>query len=163
VLHWCRRAGVVEPDADDVCQDVFQTVAASLDRFRRDRPGDSFRGWLHGITRHKLLHHTERRRGSPRGTGGTDAHIVLQQVADRPDLPDEPDPPEESRSLYRRALALVEAEFEVRTWQAFWRTAVDGVPAPAVAAELGLSSASVRQAKSRVLRRLREELGELID
>lgn len=31
-----------------------------------------------------------------------------------------------------------------------------------VAPELGLSPKSVRQAKSRVLRRLREELGELI-
>ena len=43
-----------------------------------------------------------------------------------------------------------------------WRVAIDGVSASAVADELAISVDSVYQAKSRVVRRLRKELGEII-
>ena len=62
--------------------------------------------------------------------------------------------------LLRRCCDLVRAEFHNRTWQAFWRTAVEGKPAPEVADELGMSPVAVRVAKSRVLQRLREALCE---
>ena len=60
--------------------------------------------------------------------------------------------------LYRRALEQVRGEFEERTWQAFWLVAVEGRTTAEVAAQTGVSPAAVRQAKSRVLRRLRQEL-----
>jgi RNA polymerase sigma-70 factor (ECF subfamily) len=40
---------------------------------------------------------------------------------------------------------------------------VDGQTSAAVAAELGMSPTAVRMAKSRILHRLREELGDLVD
>jgi RNA polymerase sigma-70 factor (ECF subfamily) len=60
-------------------------------------------------------------------------------------------------------LDLVRGEFENRTWEAFWRTAVEDRPARDVADELGMSVLAVYKAKSRVLRRLRQELGDLVD
>jgi RNA polymerase sigma-70 factor (ECF subfamily) len=65
--------------------------------------------------------------------------------------------------IYRRALDLVRAEFENRTWEAFWNTTVDGRPPRDVAADLGMTVLAVYKAKSRVLRRLRQELGGLVD
>ena len=63
----------------------------------------------------------------------------------------------------RRALDLIRSEFESRTWEAFWGVAVGrGKPAD-VAADLGMTVAAVYMAKSRVLRRLREEFTELLD
>jgi RNA polymerase sigma-70 factor (ECF subfamily) len=82
---------------------------------------------------------------------------LLQGVAAQPE-----DEPQELSELYRRALELIRGDFEARTWRAFWMVAVDGVPTAEAAGELGLSTASVRQAKSRVLRRLKDELGEFI-
>jgi RNA polymerase sigma-70 factor, ECF subfamily len=160
--YWCGRWGVRGPDADDVIQDLFQTAAQKLSEFRHDRPGDTFRGWLRGITRNLLLAHARRSARQPRGDGGTDALLRLQEVAES-DPPEADDPPAEVNELYRRTLEQVRGEFEERTWRAFLRTAVDGRSAADAAAELDLSSAAVRQAKSRVLRRLRQELGELID
>ena len=64
--------------------------------------------------------------------------------------------------LYRRALDLVRGEFEDRTWQAFWLTAVEGRAPAALTAELDMSTAAIRQCKSRVLRRLKAEMGDLI-
>ncbi len=45
---------------------------------------------------------------------------------------------------------------------AFWRVAVEDLSPSEVAAEMGISANAVRQAKSRVLRRLKEEMGDLI-
>jgi RNA polymerase sigma-70 factor (ECF subfamily) len=161
VDYWCRQWGVRGADSDDVQQDVFSAVAAALPTFQRDRAGGTFRGWLRGITRHKLLDYLRRRDHQPRPAGGSDAHHRLQQVAEPPpDLAEEP--AHEVNSLYRRALDLVRSEFEDRSWQAFWRTAVDGQPPADVAAELGMSAVAVRKAKSRVLRRLKDEMGDLI-
>ena len=60
-----------------------------------------------------------------------------------------------------QALKEVEAEFEPATWNAFWQTAVDNRRASDVAQANGMSVASVYQAKSRVLRRLRAYLAEI--
>jgi RNA polymerase sigma-70 factor (ECF subfamily) len=161
VLHWCVRSGVTGADADDVIQEVFAAVVSGLGRFHRDHEGDTFRGWLRGITRNKLLHHQERRRSQPVAQGGTEANLRMHKQPTP--LLESPDPPEEGRELYRRALELLRNEFEPTHWQAFWRTAVDGLTATAVAAELGINPAAVRQAKSRVLRRLREEMGDVLE
>ena len=161
VRYWCVQGGLGPEDADDVSQEVFQAVARGLGNFRRDRPGDTFRGWLRGITRNKMLHFRRDNRGA-RADGGTDAHRRLHAVADSPP-PEEDDPAGELNALYRRGLELVRGEFEERTWQAFWLTAVEGRPAGDVAADLAVSAAAVRKAKSRVLHRLKEELGELLD
>ncbi len=53
--------------------------------------------------------------------------------------------------------------FEKSTWQAFWRTVIDGVSTEEVAEELGLSRWAVYKARSRVLQLLRSELACLED
>src|SRR5438552_4671524 len=57
ILHWCRRWDLEGHDAADVFQEVFQTLATQIGRFRKERPGDTFRGWLWTITRSKVHDH----------------------------------------------------------------------------------------------------------
>jgi RNA polymerase sigma-70 factor (ECF subfamily) len=162
VHHWCRQFGLPTREAADVLQDVFQAVAVNLDRFHRDAPGDSFRGWLRAITRSKVMDHFRRRAGEPEAAGGTEAQQRLGQFPAPDSSADEVLSDQAPvRALFESALGLIRPEFEERTWQAFWRTAVDDQPAPQVAEELGMSSGAVRVAKCRVLQRLREELGEM--
>ena len=162
VAHWCRQRGIRREDADDVTQEVFRAVASRLAEFRRDREGDTFRGWLRAVAHSKAADwHRLQSRQLAEASGGTHAGAVIHNVPDA--LENDDDDPQQLSDLYRRALELVRSEFEGRTWQAFWRVAVDGETTDAVARALGLSTASVRQAKSRVLRRLRQELGDLID
>ncbi len=52
--------------------------------------------------------------------------------------------------------------FDPTTWEAFRRFAIEGLPAAQVAAELGLTVNAVTLAKSRILKRLREEAGDLL-
>jgi RNA polymerase sigma-70 factor (ECF subfamily) len=157
VYRWARSSGLQDTDAADVVQEVFRAVAGSLDHFHRDGPTDSFRGWLWGITKNKLRDHFRARAGNPVGAGGTDAQQQLLEVPETP-----PDSTSHSLKpdaiLVHRALALIQVEFEERTWKAFWRSAVDGQAAADIAKELGMTPRAVRQAKYRVLRRLRQEL-----
>ena len=161
VLFWAGRAGVNGADGEDVAQEVFAAAFAGLRNFRRDRPGDTFRGWLRGITRNRVLVHFRKKTTQPHAEGGTDALERLEGVADPLPGPDEREEVEVGQ-LYRRALEQVRGEFEERTWQAFWLTVIEGRSPTALAEEMGMSAAGVRQAKSRVLRRLKQEVGDLL-
>ena len=70
---------------------------------------------------------------------------------------------EYQRKLTDRAMEVVKGEFQPATWQAFWRTAIDGTPAAEVGAGLGMSAGAVYVAKSRVIARLREEVRRMMD
>jgi len=160
VYRWCRQSRIVPEDASDVVQEVFSAVAAHVADFRRERPGDSFRAWLAAITRSKICDHFRARGRRPEAKGGTDAQQQLQQIPEPPDLSDPSHSQRANRILSHRALELVRAEFENRTWEAFWRVAVDEQAPADVAQDLQMTLYAVYKAKSRVLRRLRRELDE---
>jgi RNA polymerase sigma-70 factor (ECF subfamily) len=163
VDSWCIRRGVNLGERADVAQEVFLAVYRSIGSFDPQHPGATFRGWLWRITLNKIRERARRRTGPP-AAGGSTAAARLHELPDPLELPgnddDEPSDPEATASLVRRALDQIRPSFDPHTWEAFWRTAVLGRSAPQTAEELGLTSAAIRQAKSRVLRRLRRQLGE---
>ncbi len=159
--RWCRRCDLPEQEIADVLQEVFQSVGTHISSFRQDREGDTFRGWLRTITRHKVLDHFRKLGREPGGAGGTDAQIRFAKLpAAQPPNEDDSSDQRADRGVVGRALELIKSEFEDRTWRAFWLTAVEDRVPKEVAIELGMSPGAVRVAKSRVLRRLRDELGE---
>ncbi len=160
VRHWCRQSLIPQEEIADVTQEVFSAVASSLAQFRPDQPGTTFRSWMRGITRHKLLHHASRR--VEPGVGGTDAQDRLREIPAPARELELSESPADISGLYQRALRLVQHEVENRTWTAFWQATVEARATAEVAAELGMTPNAVRLAKSRVLSRLREEMGDLI-
>src|SRR5262249_6406081 len=70
---------------------------------------------------------------------------------------------EHDRYVLRCLLEMMELEFEACTVRAFRRVALEGATGAEVAAELEMTVAAVYAARSRVLRRLREVAGGLID
>jgi RNA polymerase sigma-70 factor (ECF subfamily) len=163
VYAWCLAQGLAPPEAEDVVQEVFLAVAGAIADFRRQRPHDSFRGWLFRITQNKVRDQRRRSGKQPAAAGGTTAQHRLDQVAEpQPATEDLPPAAADSQALYRRALDLIQSHFEERTWKAFWGLAVEGRPGKDVAADLGLSVGAVYIAKTRVLKRLREEFADLL-
>lgn len=158
VYTWVRRGGVPEADAEDVVQDVFLELSRGLNRFRRDQPGDSFGGWLRTLTRRRTCDYF--RRGHTAGVGGSTGRMRMEQVAET--LTDDDPTDDPTSELVRRGLESIRGEFAERTWQAFEALAVAERPVADVAAELGLTVGAVYMARSRVLKRLREELDGLL-
>lgn len=153
LLHWARGVGLNQNDAADLVQDVLLLLMKKLPEFQYD-PGRSFRGWLRTLTINKLREIKRRR-----------SLVDVVEFTDHPDShPSDAFAEVEYREhLVRRALQLMQAEFEPTTWQACWEFVVSGRSAAEVASELGLSVAVVYSAKYRVLRRLRQELEGLLD
>ena len=161
VWHWCRKLNLPGQEVADVFQEVFQSVAAHIGDFHKDRPSDTFRGWLRTITRNKVHDHFRSLKRQPLAAGGSDAQGRWSQLPE-PDWDDDDSPASETyQRLYHRALELIQAEFQERSWRAFWRVVVDGRTPLEAAEELGMSPGAVRVAKCRVLHRLRQELGDL--
>lgn len=168
VRGWCQRAGLQPEDASDVAQDVFRALAGNIGRFRRGEGQNSFRGWLYGITQRQLLAHWRRQKQrGPAAAGGSEAQRWFAEQpeaeSDFSSVVDRVPNADERRGVLRRALDLLREGVTERTWQAFWRTAVEGHAPADVAADLGMSVNGVYVAKARLLARLRQEFGELID
>jgi RNA polymerase sigma-70 factor, ECF subfamily len=168
VCYWCRQNGLAEQDLPDVAQEIFQAVARNIERFRDDGPNSTFRGWLRTVTRSKVADSFRRKSKEPEAAGGSDAQFRFNQLVDKDDPASQNDDgsaglSEERRVLFRQALELIQRDFEERTWNAFWKVAVEGRPTADVAEELNMKPGTVRVSRCRVLARLREEFGDLID
>jgi RNA polymerase sigma-70 factor (ECF subfamily) len=120
--------------------------------------GKSFRAWLRTIMLNRWRDMERRATVMSQHTG----HPALDDLH-HPDPVIELAEAEYRELLVRRALELIQRDFKPATWKACWEQVVQGRPAVEVAQELGLSLNAVYVARSRVLRRLREYLDELID
>jgi RNA polymerase sigma-70 factor (ECF subfamily) len=163
VVWWCRRKGLDEHDSEDVAQEVFKTVFEKIDRFTERRGRGSFRAWLRAITQNKLREFHDRRRKQPAAIGGSQGQDIVNELPDAPPDESSADATSERIIVVRDAMALVRSEFEPKTWNAAWATAVEGKRAADVAADLGMTRDAVYIAKSRVLSRLRQEMSTLLD
>ena len=158
VYRWARQAGLQPSDSADIVQEVFRSVARRIEVFRDDDGQSSFRAWLWGITRNALRQHFRTTAVRPAATGGSAAQQSIEQLPEILDQEEEPVGFESRMSLMHRALRLIRRDFEERTWQAFWRLAIDDHSAADIGRDLGMNQKAVRQAKYRVLCRLRDEL-----
>ncbi len=140
VYRWCRRWDLRDQDIADILQDVFQAVTAHIATFRKEKAGDTFRGWLRTIARNKVQDHFRRLGREPGGVGGTDAQIRLTNLP-AAGLADDEESSDETaeRLLLRRGLDLIRDEFEDRTWKAFWETTIEGRDTKDVALDLQMS------------------------
>jgi len=85
----------------------------------------------------------------------------LKEIPDLQDSDAEPSSAAELKSLVARALDQIRCEFEPRSLEIFMRSVIDQVATDLVAVEFKIQSASVRQVRSRILRRLRQQLGDI--
>jgi RNA polymerase sigma-70 factor (ECF subfamily) len=158
LLAWCRRLGLSDADSADLMQTVFVTMYEKLPEFRYD-PTRSFRAWLKTVMLNAWRNLARKRRA---GTPGANGSLDPDSIADTdPRL--QLDEVEYRAHLVRRALTLIQSNFEPTTAKACWEFVVQGRSAQEVAAELEISVNAVYLAKSRVLRHLRHELQWLID
>ena len=161
VFRNCRKMGLSQDDAPDVVQDVFRKLLKHLPKFERQRTG-SFRKWLAMTTRTTVIDFCRANGETNDAIGGSAAIQYFQTI---PEIIEDESAlsssrPSKLRDALHDALAMIREEFSEHVWTAFWRTAVDGQNAREVAEELDMGHTAVRMAKSRVLSRLKELIGD---
>jgi RNA polymerase sigma-70 factor, ECF subfamily len=160
IRRWLGRVPGLGDESADLTQEVFLVMVRDIPRFERRREG-SFRAWVRQVTVNVLRNHRKRQfRKRAVGMDACDAFLdglakPNSELAREWDL-------DHDRHIFQKLQATVQPGFAPATWEAFRRFALDGLPAAQVAAELGLTVNAVTLAKSRILKRLREEAGDLL-
>lgn len=163
VHRWCRRAGLNEADTADVFQETFRAVASHIETFTPSKGVGSFRSWLRAIVRSKVNDHFRRIQRQPVGQGGSEGQLRMAAVIDHFDHDTEDEAEADHAVVVRRAMEMIQPEFNERNWAAFIAVAIDGESATDVAQRLGVQPQTVRQANYRIRRRLRVILQDLGD
>src|SRR4051812_30483464 len=160
VYGYARQRGLQDSDAADLTQEVLRSVAMAASRFEYDPRRGTFRGWLFTVVRHKLHNFQASRRRHCQGSGDPSVQVRVEEQA----------APEEEAALWQqeyeqqllaRAVEQVRGGFQESSWQAFWRTAMEGQKPSEVARVLGMSVAAVYMAKSRVMAQLKIQIRQL--
>jgi RNA polymerase sigma-70 factor (ECF subfamily) len=156
IRHWLLRDPTLRDEAEDLVQEVLTVVVRELPHFQRERPG-SFRCWLRTITWNRWRAFRQSRERRPQLLTSDSDFSLLMQLEDPHSALSRQWDEEHDRHVVRRLMELIEPQFEPVTLQAFRRVVFDGAKAADVAAELRISVNAVLLAKSRVLKRLRQE------
>ncbi len=155
VRSWAARAGVPMGDTQDLVQEVLLVVVRRIGEFEHQHAG-AFRAWLRAILANHLKKYFRDHAKAPCAIdleALEDGQSGISQKIDR----------EHDAHIVRETMKRIESDFEPLTWMAFRRQMLDEVKPAIVAAELGISLNAVIKAKSRVLKRFREELKMILD
>ncbi|MCO6438362.1 MAG: sigma-70 family RNA polymerase sigma factor [Phycisphaerae bacterium] len=157
LIRYARRLGATYETAEDVAQEVTMYVFRSIGKFQHGQRKGCFRGYLRLAVVHALGRAA--RRESRRVTVLDPDRLV--ELAREHDWQDVVWQQEQYLHRIRWALRSISSEFEPATVEAFRLQVLAGESAARVAEQLGISRDCAYQAKSRVLRRLREHIAEL--
>lgn len=157
VFRLARSRGFQDADAHEIAQEVMVAVAGAAERWEPDPQKGRFRDWLFRIAQNLMIKYLTRRKYRSFAAGNSDVNAILSNHP-----AGEVDPSilalEHRRELFRWAAERVQKQVAERTWQAFWKTSVEGVGSRQVAEELGMTVGAIHIACSRVRKRIRDEI-----
>jgi RNA polymerase sigma-70 factor (ECF subfamily) len=159
LFSYVRKNNVPEHEAGDVVQNIWIALWKYMPRFRFDRTKGRFRTWLYKIAYHAAKDYHRH--------GGKVKPLNLDELADEIVAGADGGEEEWERLVQARALAraieVVRATTDPKTWACFEQHKLKFRPARDVGAELGLSENSVNVNASRVLKKIRDRSQQLFD
>ncbi len=161
IRTWLARAGIVPADLDDLQQEVMVALLRAVPKFEHNGRTGAFRRWLKVLVIQRVLNFCRSRRRVLSIDATDSDEVATLKMEDR--MLTASWEREHDEYVLRKVMALVEPEFTVSTWTAFTRHVLQDQRTADVAKELGLTMNAVLIAKSRVLKRLREEAAGLVD
>ncbi len=158
LYRYARARGASHADAEDAVQDVELNLFRALQGFEYDVGKGRFRAYLRAAVVHSLARRADRQARQPVALD-PDKFDYLASQAEA--AADERWEREWQLHKLRWALRVIAAEFEPVTLRAFEMHVLGNRSVDETAQALGLRKGSVYQARSRVLKRLRERLATL--
>lgn len=159
VYRLARRRGMQDADSQDIVQQVFASIARSLDGWKPAVDGPPFRAWLTTIARNAITTALTRRRPD-QGSGSSSVAEALDKLPSAEETETEL-MSEARREIVRWAAEQIRKEFSELTWDIFWQTAMQEISAAEVSKMTGKSLGAIYVARHRVLSRLKEKIAEV--
>lgn len=162
VYKWCRGRGLPREAARDIAQDVFEVVASKVKEFCRTDSSGTFRGWLRGISDHKIADYWREQYRCPDPVAIVDPHEVLQQIAFKETVDDDTHA-QDSIDIFERVLQYGKDRINPAHWEIFWQVIVEEKNRHDVAAAFEMKRTNVDLIVSRVLAKLKETFGYTLE
>ncbi|MCA9192824.1 MAG: RNA polymerase sigma factor [Planctomycetales bacterium] len=160
--RWLRAHGIPEHDREEIVQDICAVMVRRLPDFERQREG-SFRKWLRLTTVNCMRDFWKRSCKQARGNAESHVEDLINGLNDRSSSVSQLWEREHDQQLLAILLARIKPEFRSNTWSAFTMVALEQMAPEKVAENLGLTTNAVFVAKSKVMKRMREEGQGLLD
>ncbi len=159
VYRMARRRGLQDADAQDVMQQVFASIARSLDKWTAAEDQPPFRAWLTTIARNAISTALTRK---PRDQA-TGSSTVAELLGSQPNFEETGSELllEARREIVRWAAEQIRSEFTEQTWDIFWKTALQEVSVAEMSRQAGRSIGAIYVARHRVLSRLKGKIAEV--
>ena len=165
IFSWCRQCGLQQADAEDIASELAIRLFPALKKFDYDPARGRFRDWLHTLVRHEISDFVKHRQHRMRGSGDSTVLKALESMPDKSETLvqsfEEADEREYMRDLLPIAEERVRPKVSKTTWIIYEERVKKGRPTREVAAELGMSEASVDVQCGRVQGYLKREIEKL--
>jgi RNA polymerase sigma factor (sigma-70 family) len=155
LYRYARSRGASHDDAEDIVQEVEMYLFKAVDGLEYDARRGRFRTYLRSAVAHALARRASKEARQPTGLDPQRFDGVASEDGEKADTQWQR---EWELHRVRWAMRMIADSFEPVTLKAFEMHVVGGRSVEEVAEVLGLSKWSVYQAKSRVLKRLKEQL-----
>lgn len=162
VENWLKSRGINETDVADISQEVMLALSQKLRNFEHNNRTGAFRNWLKTITIHRCRRHWDKNKRK-REIQGHQVEKLLEQASDPNSELSIIWDREHDLHVLKSVLQIVKNEFDPKVYSVFHRTAFTNLPAKQIADEFGISTGQVYKYKFRVMKRITEEAGPLID
>ena len=158
IFQLVSERGLQYADATDVTQQVLTRVSQVVDQFDPERQGATFRGWLYRITQNLTMDFFRQQQRAGNKAVSFNAELDWGAIP-QPSASDTM----EFRTCFEQRLfvlasQVVRQRVADQTWQAFWRTEIEGHQVRDVAKSLQVSDGAVYVARSRVIASLKKEV-----
>lgn len=151
ILRWCRSRGLDRDACEQVTQDVLSRLSKSLKTFRRE--GQSFRGWLYGVTRNAIADYRATwERGEVQFLDAT-AQLLQSSENFIDDIV--------ANDIQQVAEARTRMKVTLRQWETFVMRQKHGLEYDEISARLNVSVTALYNSVSAVKTTLQEEIEHL--
>ena len=163
IFHRVSTYPLLVDQAEDIVQDTMMVLMRELPTFERKRKG-SFRNWLKGIVLNRLRYAARAAKKTPTPAGQSEKLLdQIEQLADPASVASQEFDREHDKAVFRNAAEIVKVTVKPTNWKAFQKHVMNGEDANQVAEDLGVSVNVVLLAKSRLTRRIREEIQGMVE
>jgi RNA polymerase sigma-70 factor (ECF subfamily) len=155
---WLARHHFQPADTDDLLQNILVVVSRKLPGFVHNGQPGAFRAWLRRILVTEVRAFLRQRQRQPADPPAD----LLDRLEDPGSEQSRQWDREHDQQVVRRLLAAIQSNFEESTREVFRLLVLEDRPAAEVARRTGMNLNAIYVAKSRVLKRLRQELDGLV-